>query len=1367
MASIIPVGQPRNDAERMAIAYLRDYLPVTCTVIHNFEIVNDNEILEIDLAVLTPYCVYIVDVKGVRGLVEIFGSKWYPEGREPYGSPLSKGRLNAKILKGLLTSVYPARPEMQKVYVRAAVLLTTPNVNVIDHEGKDGSDIIRLQKCLPYFQNKANVPAGMSTDIRNLLPLVQRTILGKARPRPATLIYRDWQVEEQLGGNERYAEYRAHHIFTGKRSSVRLRVYRADPYQDEETRKREQKVISNAFRAIGSVPGHPNILNVHNFFDSEDGSYFVLVTEDAHGYALRMHIKKPSLAFDQKIRVIRDVLTALEHAHSYQVIHRNLTPDAIIVSADGHARLTSFEYARAGANGTSSIAKDIVDDIDQNYQAPECYKDPSQASVVSDLFSAGLVFYELLTGESAFTSPTQIYDKAAIFPVKPTELKPDLPHTLNDWLQKLCAFEPNNRFSSATEALKALQQAVTSIIPKQPDIQPTAKSPTPSQAHDKRNLPREYILGDRFIVQEKLGQGGFATAYKVFDSFAEVMRVLKLVLTDRISVYQRLRQEYKTLVALPEHPYVVKVIWADRLADDTPYVVFEYIDGLDVEDLVRDHALSAEDAVTIAVQVAEGLAHLHQHGVYHQDIKPSNLLWTDQGVRIIDFNVAISDRDDVHMSGGTGRYIPPDLGGIIDLNTAQKIDRDLYALGITLYECVTGQYPFEEPNIRKSPTSFDSFAECKDLHPNFVALMLKAISPLASQRFSSAAELAAALKALPALRKAVEPDGAQIAEIIASQSSVQTPKPNFNPYVSYLLTLYSQSQRTNAGTRGLDAAGEQTYIPTLLDMELRPAILDGDFQLVIISGNAGDGKTAFIQQVAKDVERLGHPVHYQTNGFTFILNGRTFLSNYDGSQDEDVRTNNEVLLEFFTPFNGSDETQWSANETRLIAINEGRLVDFLTEHQERFPRLTELVREGLDNTTASGRIVVINLNLRSVVADRNEPDDSIFDRLLRRMIDKRFWKPCASCDLKNRCYIYHNARTFMDPVAGVKTIERLKTLYTITHLRGQLHVTLRDLRSALAYMLVGTRDCDDVHALYQVGTMTAMQQILDGFYFNSWMGGTQPTKDRLISLLREIDVGEVSNPELDRSFDFLEPTAREMARFSYTGRSQYDDALLKRTFETLPREYTEKSRSKSIERHRSYVAMLRRRHYFECRDDSWQHMLPYRYFEDFRAIVMKEIDPLSKVQLLLKAINRGEGLADPIKLGKSLALRVRRVEKGTIQSYRLFDGNAFSLGRRETGDSIRFVEYLSQDIYLHYQPTTEQGHTAELRVNLDIYEMLMRLNDGYRPSPEELQGFYLSLMIFKNVLASAPYQEVMLTETGHDFFKISRSIEGKLTLEQV
>ena len=94
-----------------------------------------------------------------------------------------------------------------------------------------------------------------------------------------------------------------------------------------------------------------------------------------------------------------------------------------------------------------------------------------------------------------------------------------------------------------------------------------------------------------------------------------------------------------------------------------------------------------------------------------------------------------------------------------------------------------------------------------------------------------------------------------------------------------------------------------------------------------------------------------------------------------------------------------------------------------------------------------------------------------------------------------------------------------------------------------------------------------------------------------------------------------------------------------------------------------------------------------------------------------------------------------------------------------------FLECLSQALVLFY--ISGDGHKASLRINLDIYEMLMRLNNGYRPSIEEQEGFYLSLAVFKNVLSAAPYQEVLLTESGYEFFQIRRDESGVLHLGKV
>jgi serine/threonine protein kinase len=1371
MARVIAVGQPANDSEREAIAYLRDHLPSGYAIIHNFELKQGHELYEIDIALLTPHCVYVIDVKGTRGLIDVYGARWYPEGRAPYYSPLAILRKHAKALKTFICDQHPADGALQSVYVDAAVLMTA-DAHVQDPGGKDGPSVTYLKKCAAFFQSKSRVPAGFSMDIRAKLGIVEGAIVGRAKPKSAPLCYGNWQVEEKLGGTDRYTEYRAKHTLLGARrgGNGRLRIYQVDAYLPDEERQRQVKLISNAYRSLANLPGHPNILSVREFFGDEDAqSWFALVTEDVAGHALRQHIKKSGLAltYDQKIAVIRDVLAALDHAHRSepQVIHRNLTPDAVLVSAAGRALLCGFDYARAGKDRTSSIAEEIVDELEPLYQAPECYRDPSKASVASDLYSAGLVFYELLVGDPPWSSVDDMMEKDGLFPVKPSDLKPELPPELNGWLQSLCAFDVEDRPASAAVALARFNEIVG------PDPREGARAkveglpPAPPRPEiDYQALQRGAEIAGRFRVEERLGLGGFAVAYKVFDSYSDTTRVMKIIVKDRRSTFQRLKQEFRVLERLKPHPNVARAVWADKLPDETPYMVFEYVAGTGVGELLDAEALSLEDVRRIATDALAGLDHLHTSGIFHRDIKPSNLLWTDQGVRIIDFNVAVHEDDTEARAGGTRRYIPPDLdlGGLP--SREEEIDRDLYALGITLYECATRRYPWTEATPPPKEAARDPQAYVSDISPEFGRLILRAIAPRRAERFSSAAEFLAALQSLPSVRVAAAPPPVQIGaapETRASLQLLQPPKPNFNPFVSHLLTMYSQSPRTNAGTRGLDVIGRETYVKTLLDEELLPAALSGKFRLVIVTGNAGDGKTAFIQQLEREA---ASSLEQRPNGSEFMFNGRRFLTNYDGSQDEGARSNDEVLQDFLRPFEGGDARGWPNAETKIIAINEGRLVDFLTEHEDRFAHLKRLVLIGLGGAKPSDGVVTVNLNLRAIVANRAggaTDGDSIFDRQLRRLTHEQFWEACPSCDIRDRCYVYHNARTLMDSVAGSKVAERLRNLYATTHLRGRLHVTMRDLRSALAFTLAGTRDCDEIHALYARPGAEARKQILEGFYFNSWRGG-EGSADRLLSLLRETDVGEATNPDIDRALDYLPPDAGELARFTFAERGDYDTQLLDRMYRELPRDSVVTGTPQRLGEHREYVAMLRRRQFFERRDEGWKDMLPYRKGDEFWRLVTGKSQPGIYLNDLLTAINRGEGLSDPKRLGNTLALRVRVVEHETIRSYRLFPIERFQLVLPPTGNND-FVEHVPQALRLVY--SAPSGQEAELLVSLDIYEMLGRLNAGYRPSLEELQGYYVSLTVFKNLLASAPYTEVLLTRTGHDFYRIRREPTGRLRLE--
>ncbi len=1365
MAIVVAIGEPVNDAERQAIAWLRDHLPSNHVVFHNFEIHRDGERFEVDLAVLAPHALYLVDVKGTRGLIDVYGPKWYPEGRQPFTSPLLKLHGHARTVKGILTASQPGRQDVDRVFVDAVVLLTAPDAHLVDQGARDSGNVTTLKQSAAFFQNTGRIPGRFDKNITPVARMVQGALVGAARKPKGPLVLGDWQVVERLGGTDSCTEYRAMHTIAKKRGgTVLLRVYRADPYLPEVEREQQQARIANAFTALNRLPGHPCIVGARTFFAMEGDREFVLVTEDAAGQALRLHIDKPALALtlDQTLRVARELLEALAFCHEHEVVHRNLTPGTVLLGTDGHVRLTAFDHARAGTNRSGTIGPTIVDEVDPNYSAPETYREPSNASPASDVFSAGLVLYELFAGDRPFGSPTELFDQSGVFPVKPSAHRAELTAALDAWLQRLCTFDPALRPSArdGIAALDAVLAASRSAEPEPAVVTPTPSPPTPPvDAHDWTALPRGTLLAGKLEVQERLGRGAFGVVYKVVDTLGDVTRALKLILRDRHSTLERLKKEYKTLVHLPEHPHVVRVIDANVLpGDGPPFMLFEYVDGEDLGDLIEGGRFAPEDALVLLRQVAEGLRHLHREGLYHCDIKPHNLLWTVRGAKIIDFNVSVRSEDNGH-GGGSRRYLPPDLDLTTPPTPSELEDRDVYALGLTVYEALTGgQYPWNAtspPPATPAPDPRERSGPA-DLSPDLVALILKAVAPRRAERFPSAAALVEALEGVTRARREAPSESS---DSLLVPELGGPPAPNTNPFVSYLVTLFSQSPRTNAGTRGLDELGRRTYVPTLLDVGLMPAVIAGRFKLVVITGNAGDGKTAFLQQLEAEAGTQAQLVQSEAvlNGRRFATADRTFLTNHDGSQDEGERTNDEVLRDFFAPFAGADPDAWPDRETRLIAINEGRLVDFLTNERARFPALLSLVEEGLLTGADAHGVAVVNLNLRSVVA--RGADGSILERQVRLLTAQKFWAACEGCDLKDRCYALHNARTFQDPTAGPQVLERLATLYSLTHLRGRLHITLRDLRSALAYTLTSARDCAEIRTLYADGRR---DHIADGFYFNAWMGGQTPTADRLLSLLRGVDVGEATDPRMDRGLDFVSPN-QDRSRFGFADRGTYDHDVLRAVFDHLPRDFSGKPTAHRADAHRHYVAMARRRAYFERRDGGWQGMLPYRSARRLLDLVNGESDVDLALPQVLQAINRGEGLVDAERLSGSLALQVRQVERGTIRSYRLFDATRFRLTVRDAASRARFVEHTPDALVLRFDGTGD----AELVVDLDIFEMLERLNQGYRPSLEQEQGYYLSLAVFKNVLGSAPYQEVLLTTTGHDFYRVERHADGRLSMDHL
>lgn len=1361
MAKVIPIGQPANQEERKTIAWLRDHLPDDYYVVHNFEVEQYDQPFEVDICLITPHALYIIDVKGVHGRVDVNGNNWHPENRAPYKSPLPKLRGNAKALSGEISRRNPRNNDLRKIYTDAVVILSVDDCEFNDPENRERGQVIYLKNSTRFFTDASRISDHYTKNVLRYYNIISEA-LGESVKKPQHgLRLGNWEVAETLQVKESFKEYRGFNPAVGINSgTVLMRAYDADPYQSPEERKKQERLLQNAYRALLKLPTHTAIVAAKDFFTTETEDQFILITEDIPSETLANHIhdSKLALTLDQKKRVVRDIFTALAHCHQHDVVHRNINPKNILMGLDGQPRLTDFDYAKIGKEQTTTIADEIQQRLESRYKAPEIWADETAASPASDVYSFALVIYELFTGEEAFSSATQAVERSGQF-IKPvSQFNRQLPQGFDDWLEQLKQSDPSQRpdANTAHHLFDALWQPAEPVMPvvKQPEPE------TPQPEVNYKKLPSGHLLAGKFVVQKALGKpGGFGIVYKATDTLGDVPRAIKLILQDRESVLERLKQEYRTLLKLPEHPYVVRVYDASVLPNDgPPYIVFEYLQGLDVSELMKAGSLTLHEIWQMGKQVAEGLAHLHEHNVWHCDIKPQNLIWQQGKVKIIDFNVSV-EAEDLSHGGGSKKYLPPDLDIINPPQASDLVDRDLYALGVTLYRAITGESPWANTQIPppgQTARNPNEFSRCVDLHDNVSAVLLKLIAPRRADRFESAEQVLSALKKVSQLRKLLPKDDESTSQFhlppLADGSM-----PGKSAFHDYLLTLYSQSRHSNSGTRGLDDYARLIYVDTKLDTHLMPMVLAGALRLVIITGNAGDGKTAFLQQLETEVRKRNVNVHLnpEGNGCHFDLDGQRFLSNYDGSQDEGNKDNEQVLLDFLSPFAGADNTQWPQHETRLIAINEGRLIDFLAAHKADFAYLHHIVSQGLERGEVQSEVAVVNLNLRNVLA--GEQGASIFERLLNSMVDHKVWKGCDDCGIREKCYVRFNVTTFQDQQVGGKVVQRLKRLYELTHLRNQLHITLRDLRSALAYMLVGEHSCAEIRDFYQEGRR---DKILQGYYYNAWCGA-EGNEDRLLSLLQDVDGAFGNNPGQDRGLDFI--GRRAVDWLSFEERNDYDRELLDQKHAALPGDTHLKNRAQRYQEHRNFVGMMRRKAWFESRGEQWKLLSVYRSANRLLGLLRGEDDLEQAKQQVIYAMNRGEGLYDPGRFDGQLAMQVRRVNKGTIRSFRLFPADVFTMKIKDAAVKAAYVEHEPTQLVLEYQG--QGGMQATLALDLDLFEMLQRLHEGYVPGVEERQGYYLSLTVFKHVLASAPYQEVLLTSDGRHYQRISRNEVGVLLLD--
>lgn len=235
---------------------------------------------------------------------------------------------------------------------------------------------------------------------------------------------------------------------------VAVKVLRDEFTTDEEFIKR----FNTEAQAAASLT-HPNIVSIYDVGHEE--SIYYIVMELVQGKTLKEMINEDgALPWKWALNVSIQVASALEMAHKNNIVHRDIKPHNIIITEDGIAKVTDFGIAKAVSNSTITAFGTTIGSV--HYFSPE-HARGGYTDAKSDLYSLGVVMYEMLTGRVPFDADTPVSVALKHMqekPVEPIKLNPTIPYAVNKIIMKAMEKDPNERYQSATEMLKDLSMAL-------------------------------------------------------------------------------------------------------------------------------------------------------------------------------------------------------------------------------------------------------------------------------------------------------------------------------------------------------------------------------------------------------------------------------------------------------------------------------------------------------------------------------------------------------------------------------------------------------------------------------------------------------------------------------------------------------------------------------------------------------------------------------------------------------------------------------------------------------------------------------------------------------------------------------------------
>ena len=1277
MAEMIYAGEFATESERRAAGILAS-LPDDWIVVCNKTLATHGRTSEIDFIIIGHRLVFLLDEKSWTG--DILGSDqcWVLPRGNSVNSPINKVEYVARPLAGHLKARIPS---LQSSYlVHAGILLTgastLPRVN---------DPRVTLQVFLGSTVNArlmaldANQRTSMSTQQRGAI----RTSLFDLSNRPKIPAQiSDFMIIEAETSPTGVQMFRA----TLHGSPRLLMMY---DITNTASRTENLEFYNREFKALQSLNTTKVVAEVKDPFTwSEDFQILPIVPPEGTSLTALPPPDSSGELVDELMR-LRICFETLHIIHTHKVIHRALTPAAIVIQGSGNTQKAIFTNFYAARVDEQSIALKLdLLALTDPYAHPTLAVSYGRANPATDQYSLALIFLERISRRSV------------------TDLRRnprDLPNLYARW-----SGAPQQVIEELTDLFSSL---LNGDVEKPRDARTVAGIIGDLAARLKSNdQPADVILDQRYKVQRLLGKGSTAQTYLVTDiSYPGTDPVAVKQFYNAADVLQYAQNEFNALTS-------VNTKYFARVHDIYPpekqvHVKMKYIPGQTLEELQSEFPWSLDRWWRLADHLLAALEELENHRLLHRDVKPANIIFDGDQDRfvLIDFGFAVGHTE-TGLPAGTPLYWPPEAMNM----SSSPLSTDRYALALILFRALTGALPFVGTN--KTSLVMPLMADPRS--QRIAVVLTHALSPNPIERPQTAEIFRVQL--MVALRT---DEG--------TEEGTTLLQPQINSWVDLVRGLMRTSASGNGDNRGLDSQFvRETYVPTALDIKVLPSILDHRPKVVFLSGNPGDGKTAFLEQVQNHLKSLGaEAIVNNHSGWEYRFKSHTFRSCYDASESYNGQSADEQLVAKLAGLEGRHLPDVAL--TVLVAINDGRLVDFLDRYTGTFGAIKQQVNTSrVRGTVPTDPIWLIDLKQRAFVTLTSTNDATIAHQVLTKLVDPVHWTICTQCNAQAVCPITANARALRES----QTAQQLEHMLLIAHLRRQRHITMRDLRSTLALLITGNHVCEDIHLTLDTGNHLNTFQALP---FWQSVFTTTDGSDELLGDLALLDPARQPQPGLDRFLHYHQKPQDTIRRHLF--RDNHD---LDRTHFTNEQQW---------------IGAVKRRLYFASSEQqsatdgiptiNASRLLPYRYAGHYIAMLNGTLKERDIRIAIARGLLRSDGLPRSSSEQK-LSLRVAFSEQHQLAIIKQFPLDDFlvEVPQAHRGTMIEVIPELL--IFRH------RTGTPRLELPLELFELLMRLAHGADPASEEYKPLLEELVPFKSALLLREANELVLVESQRQSYTI-------------